>query len=73
MKLTPENVRNRTYPLIRDAYLYINRPPGRPVEPKVKEFLRYVLSREGQQDVDSFGVYNPLTASYLAEQLKKLE
>ena len=73
VKLTPENVRNRTYPLIRDAYLYINRPPGRPVEPKVKEFLRYVLSREGQQDVDSFGVYNPLTASYLAEQLKKLE
>ena len=71
--LTPENVRNRTYPLIRDAYLYINRVPGKPIEPKVKEFIRYILSREGQEDIDKVGLYNPLTASYLREQLMKLQ
>jgi phosphate transport system substrate-binding protein len=73
VELTPENVANRTYPLIRDAYFYINRAPGRPIEPKVKEFMRYILSREGQEDVVRQGVYNPLTPDYLREQLKKLE
>jgi len=71
--LTPENVRNRTYPLIRDAYIYLNRTPARPLDPKVKEFMRYILSREGQEDVLRLGVYNPLTPEALAEQLKKLE
>ena len=73
VELTPENVRNRTYPLIRDAYLYINRPPGRPIDPKVKEFVRYILSREGQQDIIRQDVYNALTPGALREQLKKLE
>ncbi len=73
VELNPENVRNRTYPLIRDAYIYVNRAPGRPLDPKVKEFLRYILSREGQEDVLRQGVYNPLTPDALNEQLKKLE
>ena len=71
--LTQENVRNRTYPLIRDAYIYLNRAPGRSLDPKVKEFVRYILSREGQRDILENGKYNPLTASYLHEQLKKLD
>jgi phosphate transport system substrate-binding protein len=71
--LTPENVRNRTYPLIRDAYIYLNRTPARPLDAKVKEFMRYILSREGQEDVLRLGVYNPLTPEALAEQLKKLD
>jgi len=73
VELTPENVKNRTYPLIRDAYIYLNRAPGRPLDPKVGEFLRYILSREGQQDVLRQGVYNPLTLDALTEQLKKLQ
>lgn len=70
--LTIENVRNRTYPLIRDAYIYINRAPGRPIEPKIKEFIRYILSRQGQQDIVKNGMYYPLTPAALQEQLKKL-
>src|SRR5262249_9690404 len=46
--LTPETVKNRTYPLKRDAFVYVNRAPGQPLDPKAKEFLRFVLSREGQ-------------------------
>jgi phosphate transport system substrate-binding protein len=39
----------------------------------VKEFLRYVLSRQGQQDVVREGDFLPLTAKTVGEQLKKLD
>jgi phosphate transport system substrate-binding protein len=71
--LAPENVRNRSYPLARDAYIYVNKAPGRPMDPKVREFIRFVLSREGQEIIDKAGVYSPIPASYIREQLKKLD
>lgn len=71
--LTADNVKNRSYPLIRDAYIYVNKPPGRPMDPKVREFIRFVLSREGQEIVQKAGVYTPLPAAYIREQLKKLD
>ncbi len=70
---TPENVADRTYPLARSVWIYINRGPGQPIEPKVKEFLRYILSREGQQDVAAEGVYLPLTPRMAREQLQRLQ
>lgn len=70
---TKENFINRSYPLVESIYVYINRPPGKPVEPKLKEFLRYILSRQGQEDVAKDGGYLPLTADVVREQLKKLE
>ena len=72
-ELTLENVQNRTYPLINIEYFLVNRKPGHPVDPKVKEYLRYVLSREGQQDVIRDGKFLPLTGQVVREQLKKLE
>ena len=71
--LTAENVRNRSYALVRDAYIYVNKAPGRPMDPKVREFIRFALSREGQQIIQNAGVYSPLPAAYIAEQLKKLD
>lgn len=71
--LTPDNVRNRTYPLIRDAYFYVNKAPGKDLDPKVREFMRFVLSREGQEIIARVGYYYPLTPEYLQEQLKKLD
>lgn len=71
--LTPDNVRNRTYPLIRDAYFYVNKAPGEDLDPKVREFMRFVLSREGQEIIARVGYYYPLTPDYLQEQLKKLD
>ncbi len=71
--LTPENVARRSYPLIRDAFVYVNKPPGGRPEPKVREFLRFCLSREGQQIIAQAGFYFPLTPDYLREQLKKLD
>jgi phosphate transport system substrate-binding protein len=70
---TRESFRNRTYPLVESIYVYINRAPGRPVEPKLKEFLRYILSRQGQQHVADAGGFLPLTAEVVRQQLQKLE
>jgi phosphate transport system substrate-binding protein len=68
-----ENFQSRNYPLTRSVFIYLNRMPGHPVDPKLKEFLRYVLSREGQQEVVKYGRYLPLTAEVAREQLRKLE
>jgi phosphate transport system substrate-binding protein len=70
---TRANLANRTYPLTRSIYVYIDRVPGQPVDPKVKEFLRYVLSRDGQQLVAQDHGYLPLTADEVRTQLRKLE
>lgn len=71
--LTPENVADRSYPLIRDAYFYVDKRPGEALDPRVREFMRFVLSREGQEIIARVGYYYPLTAEYLAEQLAKLD
>ena len=68
-----ESMANRTYPLVESIYVYINRPPGKPVEPKLKAFLTYILSRQGQERVLDDGGYLPLTPEVAREQLKKLE
>jgi phosphate transport system substrate-binding protein len=70
---TKENLIARKYPLTRVTYAFVNQPPGKPIDPKVKEFLRYVFSREGQQDtVRGGGGYLPLSRDAIQEQLKKL-
>ena len=71
--LTIDNVQNRTYPLAFEMFFYINRKPGTPIDPKVKEFLRYVLSREGQDAVQRDGKYLPLTADVVRTALASLE
>ncbi|MDD3179161.1 MAG: substrate-binding domain-containing protein [Opitutaceae bacterium] len=70
---TLENVQNRTYPLFNEMFFYMNVRPGTPLDPKLKEFCRYVLSQEGQAEVQRDGKYLPLTAEVVREQLKKLE
>jgi phosphate transport system substrate-binding protein len=72
-ELTLENVRERKYPMYADVFFYIDRDPQKPVDPKVKEFLRYILSSEGQTQVMRDGKYLPLTAETVRAQLKLLE
>lgn len=70
---TLENSRDRTYPLHGESYLYIDRAPGKPIDPKVREFLRYVLSREGQEDVQEDAKFLPITDEAAREELAKLK
>ncbi len=71
--LTLESVHDRIYPLIGETYFYLNRKPGARLEPRIREFVRYILSRQGQQAVARDGKYLPLTAAALVEQRKKLD
>ena len=64
---------NRTYPLVRSIYIMANRRPGTAMDPKVHEFLAYVLSRQGQEDVMKEGDFLPLTPSLVHEQLQKIQ
>jgi phosphate transport system substrate-binding protein len=70
---TAENLIAQKYPLTRLIPAYLDRPPGQPIDPKVKEFLRYLLSREGQQDILDDGRYLPLNPAAIAVELRKLE
>ena len=70
---TIENIQARTYFLHSSNYFYINREPGQPVDPKVREFLRYILSRQGQEAVVRDGKLLPLPLDTVLAQLKKLE
>ena len=70
---TAENLVERKYPLTRVVYVYLNREPGKPLDPKLKEFLRYILSREGQAEVLSEKVFLHLCKEALLEQLNKLQ
>ena len=69
---TYPNVLNGSYPLSRFLFVYINRAPGKPLDPLVKEFAKFVLSKEGQEIVIKDGYY-PLPASVSKEELVKLE
>lgn len=67
-----ESVRNRSFPLINEIFFFADKPPGKPMDPKVEEFLRFVLSQEGQQQIQREGRYLPLTADVVRAQLDKL-
>ena len=66
------NVTSGKYPLSRFLYLYINKAPGKPLDPPVKEYLKLILSKEGQEVVVKDG-YLPLPANLVKEELAKLE
>jgi phosphate transport system substrate-binding protein len=70
---TLDTLQNRTYPLYDRIFAYADRERGQPMNPAVLEFLRFVLSQEGQAEVMRDGKYLPLNAEVANAQLKKLE
>ena len=76
---TRESVAARSYPLARPVYMVYTIDNEKTeianprIDPKVREFLRYVLSKQGQQAVAHEGVYLPLTAAVAAGEARKLD
>ena len=64
---TYENVALATYPLSRLTFFNTNKRPGKPLPPAIDEFLRFVLSREGQQVVLDHAIYLPLRAQQVQD------
>ncbi|MDD2273682.1 MAG: PstS family phosphate ABC transporter substrate-binding protein [Desulfuromonadaceae bacterium] len=67
-----QNVLSGKYPLSRMLYIYVAKKPGEPLPKVVEEFLKYALSKEGQEIVVKDG-YDPLTAKMIDAQLKSLK
>src|SRR5262245_13043151 len=68
----PEEVYSGHYPLSRYLYIYVNQAPGKPLDPLRAEFLRFVLSRAGQEIVVKDG-YLPLHAAHVEQERAKLK
>jgi phosphate transport system substrate-binding protein len=68
---TPENVYSSRYSLWRPLYIYINRKPNGEMDPLVREFLNFVLSKQGQEVVIRDG-YLPLHTDMLKAERRKL-
>ncbi len=69
---TYENALSGKYPLSRFLYVYINKDSKKPVDPLTREFLKFVLSKEGQEIVVKDG-FLPLTAKMEGEENSKLK
>ena len=64
---------SRAWPLTRGVFVFVDRAPGAPVKPTLAEFLRYVLSEEGQRQVTREGGYLPLTPAMARAQLERVQ
>lgn len=62
----PANCLSGDYPLARFLYIYINKDPKKPMDKLTKEFLSFVLSKQGQEVVAKDG-YFPMPADLIAE------
>jgi len=72
VEATADNAYSATYPLARFLYIYVNKAPGKALDPLTREFLKLVLSREGQQDVIKDG-YFPIPGALAKEELNKIQ
>ena len=68
----PDNAYSGSYPLARFLYVYVNKAPGKALDPLTREFVKLVLSKEGQEVVVKDG-YFPIPASIVKEELGKIE
>jgi phosphate transport system substrate-binding protein len=66
------DVKSGKYPLSRYLYVYINKAPGKPLDPLLREFLKLILSKEGQEVVVKDG-YLPLSADLVKQESAKVE
>jgi phosphate transport system substrate-binding protein len=70
---TFENVASQVYPLSRVIYIFINREPGKPISPLLREFIKYALSKEGQEAIVKDAIFTPLPAARDAKETEKLK
>lgn len=69
---TQTNAMNGSYPLWRHLLVYVNKAPNKPLDPLVKEFIKFIYSKEGQAIVIKDGFF-PLPQSVIEKELPKLE
>ena len=68
-----ETLQDHTYPLWGGQSMWFDVAPGQKVDPKIREFVRFVLSRQGQELLEKDGKYLPLNADTVQDDLKTLQ
>lgn len=59
------------YPIARYLYIYLNKKPDQPLDPLRAEFVKYILSKDGQELAEKGGFF-PITNEIRESELKKL-
>ena len=72
VEATADSSYNGSYPLARFLYVYVNKAPGKPLDPLTREFAKLILTREGQEGVLKDG-YFPIPATIAKEELNKIQ
>ena len=67
-----DNAYNGAYPLARFLYVYINKAPGKALDPLTREFVKLIVSKDGQEAVMKDG-YFPIPAAIAKEELAKVQ
>src|SRR5262245_928619 len=61
-----------SYPLARFLYVYVNKAPGKGLDPITREFVKLMMSKNGQEAVIKDG-YFPIPATIAKEELAKIQ
>ena len=69
---TEENVLSGDYPLARFLVVYVNRNPTQKMDPLRLEFIKFILSKEGQE-VNIKDGYYPITSAIVEDELNKVK
>jgi phosphate transport system substrate-binding protein len=72
VEATADNSYAGTYPLARFLYVYINKAPGKALDPLTREFVKLMVSKDGQTDVVKDG-YFPIPSNIAKEELNKVQ
>jgi len=72
VEATADNAYSGAYPLARFLYVYVNKAPSKTLDPLTREFVKLMLSKDGQQDVVKDG-YFPIPGSIAKEELNRIQ
>ena len=72
IQATPQTALSGEYPLARFLYLYVNKKPDQPISPIEREFIKLVLSKQGQAVVGKDG-YVAVSPEIAARELAKIQ
>jgi phosphate transport system substrate-binding protein len=68
---TVQNCLAESYPVSRYLYIYVNKAPGKPLDKIIQEFLRFALSKKGQEIIVKDGYFS-LPIPLAKEELQKI-
>jgi phosphate transport system substrate-binding protein len=68
---TADNAYAGKYPLARFLYVYVNKAPNKSLDPLMREFVRFMFTKQGQEAVIKDG-YFPVPSSIAKEELAKV-